>query len=98
MRQRLEWAVYTLAEMLRSHVIQDKLLGQVLKRRSGRLGQSIQQRVDSRSNSITGTVYPSGDVPYAAIPEYGGRTAAHASKGATLKPWHSWWAENRFSR
>jgi phage gpG-like protein len=76
-KARLEQAIYTLSEKLRSHVVKDKLLGQVLNRRSGRLGQSIQERVESSGSSITGIVYSSGDVPYARIQEYGGRTAAH---------------------
>lgn len=76
-RQRLETTVHLLAEKLRSHVVQDKLMGQVLHRRTGRLGQSIQQRVESDSGSVTGIVYSSGDVPYGRIHEYGGKTAAH---------------------
>ncbi len=75
-RGRLEQAVYTLAEKLRSHIIQDKLLGQVLNRRSGRLGQSIQQKVESSGTSITGKVYSAGDVKYAAIHEFGGHIPA----------------------
>jgi phage gpG-like protein len=74
---RLETEVYTLVEKLRNHVITDKLLGQVLQRRSGRLGQSIQQRVTSTQSEVTGMVYSAGDVPYARIHEYGGKTAAH---------------------
>ena len=76
-RARLERAVYSLAERLRNHIIQDKLLGQVLNRRTGRLGQSIQQKVDSSATSITGTVYSAGDVKYAAIHEFGGHIPAH---------------------
>lgn len=76
-RARLEQAVYDLAEKLRSHIVQDKLLGQVLNRRSGRLGQSIQQKVESTGSSITGTVYSAGDVKYAAIHEFGGYIPAH---------------------
>lgn len=74
---RLKQTVYALAEKLRSHVIQDKLLGQVLNRRTGRLGQSIQQKVDSSVTSVTGTVYSAGDVKYAAIHEFGGQIPAH---------------------
>ena len=44
---------------------------------SGRLGHSIQQKVDSSPTSVTGTVYSAGDVKYAAIHEFGGKTAAH---------------------
>jgi phage gpG-like protein len=69
--------VYILAEKLRNHVITTKLLGQVLNRRSGKLGQSIQQRVTSTPSSVQGKVYSAGNLPYAAIQEYGGKTAAH---------------------
>jgi phage gpG-like protein len=69
--------VYILAEKLKTHVITDKLMGQVLNRRSGRLGQSIQQRVTDTPTSVQGKVYSAGNVPYAAIQEYGGKTAAH---------------------
>jgi phage gpG-like protein len=75
-RARLEQAVYILAEKLKSHIVQDKLLGQVLNRRTGRLGQSIQQKVDSSATAITGTVYSAGDVKYAAIHEFGGHIPA----------------------
>ncbi len=76
-RASLERTVYTLAEKLRSHIIQDKLLGQVLNRRTGRLGQSIQQKVETNSSGITGIVYSAGDVKYAAIHEFGGHISAH---------------------
>ena len=76
-RDRLTATVYLLAEKLRSHVVSDKLLGQVLNRRSGRLGQSIQQKVDSSDTGVVGTVYSSGDVPYARIHEYGGVIPSH---------------------
>lgn len=71
-RARLNRAVTTLAEKLRTHVVKDKLLGQELNRRSGRLGQSIQEKVESTASSIIGTVYSAGDVKYARIHEYGG--------------------------
>ena len=76
-QSRLSQTVYELAEKLRSHVIQDKLAGQVLNHRSGRLQQSIQQKVDSNATSVTGTVYSAGDVKYAAIHEFGGQIPAH---------------------
>jgi phage gpG-like protein len=71
-QSRLTRAVTTLAEKLRTHVVKDKLLGQVLNRRSGRLGQSIQEKVESTASSVIGTVYSAGDVKYARINEYGG--------------------------
>ncbi len=76
-RVSLEYEISILAQKLRNHVISDKLLGQVLNRKTGRLGQSIQERVDSTPTGVTGVVYSSGDVPYARIHEYGGKTAAH---------------------
>lgn len=84
-QKRLEQTVYTLAEKLRSHIVRDKLLGQVLNRRTGRLGQSIQQRVETAANGATGIVYSSGDVPYAAIHEFGGHTAAHVIEARNAK-------------
>lgn len=91
-QQRVETAVYLLAEKLKSHVINDKLLGQVLNRVSGRLGQSIQQRVETSDKGATGIVYSAGDVPYARIHEYGGQTAAHViearGNGTLAFLWH----------
>lgn len=84
-RNSLEKAVYILAEKLRSHVVRDKLLGQVLHRRTGMLGQSIQDKVNSSPAEVTGTVYSSGDVPYARIHEYGGKTAAHIIEARNAK-------------
>ena len=80
LRAALEKEISTLAQDLRTHIIRDKLVGQVLNRRSGRLGQSIQERVESSTTAVTGVVYSSGDVPYARIHEYGGKTAAHVIK------------------
>lgn len=77
LRSKLEEAITILVEKLRTHIITDKLLGQVLHRRTGRLGQSIQTKVTSTNQSVTGKVYSSSDVPYARIQEYGGKTAAH---------------------
>lgn len=84
-RNRLQQTIYTLAEKLRSHIVNDKLRGQVLNRRTGRLGQSIQQKVTSGATAITGTVFSAGDVKYAAIHEYGGQTAAHVIEAVNAK-------------
>jgi len=62
---------------LQQHVIHDKLHGQVLKQRSGRLAKSIQRLVQRLGEIVTGLVFSSGDVKYARIHEYGGRTAPH---------------------
>jgi phage gpG-like protein len=76
-RLGVERTIYVLVQKLRSKIVREKLMGQVLNRRTGRLGQSIQDKVSSDANSITGIVYSSGDVKYARIHEYGGKTAAH---------------------
>lgn len=70
-------AVTTSTLNLRTHIVRDKLNGQVLQRRTGRLGQSIQTEVTNTSTTITGIVYSAGDVKYARIHEFGGQTAPH---------------------
>ena len=66
-----------LAEHLRAHVVQDKLSGQLLQVRTGALRDSIQAEVILGSDQVLARVFSSGDVKYAAIQEYGGRTPAH---------------------
>lgn len=75
--RKLVTTIAILAEKLRSHIVTNKLTGQVLNRRTGRLGRSIQYRVDQSPSSVQGVVYSAGDVPYAQILEYGGRTSPH---------------------
>lgn len=69
--------IFTLALKLQRHVIVDKLQGQVLKHRSGNLQRSIQNDVTQSPHSVIGRVFSSGDVKYAAIHEFGGRTPPH---------------------
>lgn len=69
--------VYELTLRLEAHVKNDKLSGQVLNTVSGRLKRSIQSGVSDSPDRITGSVFSSGDVPYAGINEFGGKTAAH---------------------
>jgi len=66
-----------LAERLRKHVTDDKLSGQVLQTRSGALKASITAEVDDDGGQIVARLFSAGDIKYAAIQEYGGRTAAH---------------------
>ena len=66
-----------LAERLRRHVTDDKLSGQVLRTRSGALKASIAAEVDDDAGQVIARVFSAGDVKYAAIQEYGGRTAPH---------------------
>lgn len=79
--------VRALTTNLQRHVVADKLQGQVLKHRSGALGRSIQTDVERAGGVTTGLVYSAGDVKYAAIHEFGGRTPPHdilPSKGEAL--------------
>ena len=69
--------VYALTLELETHVKRDKLSGQVLHAITGRLRRSIHSSVTSNGDTVTGKVFSSGDVPYAAIHEFGGRTAPH---------------------
>ena len=56
---------------LQHHVVADKLQGQVLHHRTGALGRSIQTEVTESGEQVTGKVFSSGDVKYAAVHEYG---------------------------
>lgn len=76
-RQSLRLKVYALTLLLEAHIKQDKLNGQVLKTQSGRLKRSIQSKVTDNNEIIRGSVFSSGDVPYAGIHEFGGRTSPH---------------------
>jgi phage gpG-like protein len=76
-RRALLAKVFTLTLLLEAHVKNDKLSGQVLNTRSGRLKRSIQGSVEDNGDIITGSVFSSGDVPYAAIQEFGGTTSPH---------------------
>ena len=69
--------VTSLTLLLEAHVKNDKLSGQVLNTVSGRLKRSIQGEVRDDGYRITGSVFSSGDVPYASIHEFGGRTSPH---------------------
>jgi len=77
MRKALVRKVYELTLRLESHVKNDKLSGQVLNTKSGRLKRSIQHSVFDGGDKIIGQVFSTNDVPYNAIHEYGGRTPPH---------------------
>lgn len=62
---------------LENYIKNDKLLGQVLNQRSGRLRSSIHHDVDDAGAVITGRVFSAAPMPYAAIHEYGGTIPAH---------------------
>jgi len=58
--------------ILAEYVQSQKLSGQVLNVRSGRLRDSIESSVEDQGTRITGSAFASSDVPYARIHEYGG--------------------------
>ena len=66
-----------LAAALADKVKYEKLGGEVLTSRSGRLQNAIAAEVVVEGTDVTASVFVSGDVKYAAIQEYGGRTAPH---------------------
>ena len=66
-----------LASALADKVKYQKLAGEALVSRSGALAASIAAEVSGDGEDITATVGSFGDVKYAAIQEYGGKTGAH---------------------
>ncbi|MGN6817803.1 MAG: hypothetical protein ACTHJR_03940 [Sphingomonas sp.] len=62
---------------LQRHVIDDKLQGQLLHQRSGRLAAAIERSQRINGDIVEGEVFVAGDVPYAAILEHGGSTPPH---------------------
>ena len=66
-----------LASALADRVKTDKLAGGVLAPQSGALQASIIADVSADGDGFVATVGSSGDVKYAAVQEYGGKTAAH---------------------
>ncbi len=67
--------VADLAQQLQARV-EDNLSGAILNQRSGRLAASLAAGTTDDGAGIEGFVSSEG-VPYAAIQEYGGKTAAH---------------------
>jgi len=75
LKRRVEEKVADLTRRLEARV-SEKLSGNVLQRRSGRLLSSITADVRENGSELMGSV-GSANVPYAAILEYGGKTEAH---------------------
>ena len=67
----------SLAAALTDKVKNDKLSGGALNARSGALRDSIVSAITIGRDSVSASVGSAGDVKYAAIQEYGGKTAAH---------------------
>lgn len=66
-----------LAQSLYSTVVDDKLSGGVLNIVSGGLRNSIRSQVVQQGDEVSASVFTDGSAAYAAIQEYGGKTAAH---------------------
>jgi phage gpG-like protein len=66
-----------LASALADLVKNDKLSGAVLNARSGALRDSIASSVTVDGDGFHASIGSEGDVRYAAIQEYGGKTSAH---------------------
>ena len=66
-----------LAATLADRVKTGKLAGEVLNLRSGALQASIAAAVSADGDGFVAAVGSIGDVKYAAIQEYGGKTGAH---------------------
>jgi len=66
-----------LAAALKAYVVQDELSGHVLHAKTGALRDSIDAEVTDDGQRVVVRVFSNGDVRYAAIQEFGGRTPAH---------------------
>jgi phage gpG-like protein len=66
-----------LAAALADLVKNGKLSGAVLNSRTGALSDSITASVSANADGALASVGSEGDVKYAAIQEYGGKTSAH---------------------
>lgn len=66
-----------LAAALADKVKNDKLSGAALNARSGALRDSITASVSANAEGVVASIASEGDLKYAAIQEYGGKTSAH---------------------
>lgn len=72
LQEKLTQTMMYLTQTLRNYIITDKLSGGVLNRRTGDLARSIQDKVESSSSAVVGTVYSTGHASiYSRIHEYG---------------------------
>jgi phage gpG-like protein len=77
LRAALDAKASELAAALAEKVRSEKLAGAVLNARSGALQASIHANVSVDADGVLASVGSEGDVKYAAIQEYGGKTGAH---------------------
>jgi phage gpG-like protein len=76
-RERIEAKARDLAAALVAKVRDEKLSGGALETKTGALRNSISADMSREGDAITAAVASFGDVKYAAIQEFGGRTSAH---------------------
>jgi phage gpG-like protein len=77
LRAALAEKIDALAQTLFAQVVGVNLSGGVLNTRSGSLRDSIRMQASQQDGAIGVEIFSDGDLPYAAIQEYGGKTAAH---------------------
>lgn len=69
--KELQSSMAFLVLRLQKHIRTDKLLGQVLNRRTGNLRNNIIRRVEQNGRSVTGIVGIGKGAPYGKLHEYG---------------------------
>lgn len=73
--------MHAVVDEVQRHVVTDHLSGPTgehsLSRQRGNLARSLQTGVEGDSGTVEGRVFFTGDVPYAAIHEFGGVIPAH---------------------
>lgn len=77
MREALTEKIDALAQALYAQVVGVNLDGALVSVRSGALRNSIEVETQSQDGAFGARVFSNGDVAYAAIFEFGGKTAAH---------------------
>ena len=77
LRQALAEKVDAQAQSLFEQVVGVNLSGGVLNARSGALRDSIQLEMSQQDGLVGADIFANGAAPYAAIQEFGGKTAAH---------------------
>ncbi len=65
--------------------VDDKLSGAVLQSKTGLLKNSIASGTEENGDGVRASVFVDGDVPYAAIQEYGGVTKEHIIQAVNSK-------------
>lgn len=78
---KLRVTMTDVVNLLQNKIVDDKLNGGALNRRTGNLYRSIKSEIIESENSITGRVFTTG-IPYAPIHEYGGTIKTRLGTGA----------------